>query len=134
MAQDKLPPLISDEEFARLLKQREQVERPAHDTWDNAGVRPPQRRPTDGLPECTIEQQFPHVALKLVAIWPSEACAQYIKDLAVVDREERQGFPVEVLEDLMLLYAINEMHLRGSAPGRPAKKPRANDHPGRGRR
>lgn len=111
MAHD-LPKILSDEEFAALLKQRKQLDRTAHDHWDNAGVRPPQK-PTDGLPESTLEQQFPHIAQKLCAVWPSEACALLINNLVVnSNRDSRQGFPEEIIEDLLMLAAINEMLVR----------------------
>lgn len=112
-----LPQILSDEEFAALLKQREQFDHSMHDGWDNAGVRP-QKKPTDGLPESTIEQQFPHIARQLCAVWPSEACALLINNLVVNTRDLRQGFPEEVIEDLLMLAAINELLVRktGSAP------------------
>lgn len=113
--------MLSDEEFAALLKQREQFERPEHDRWDNAGIRPPQK-PTDGLPESTLEQQFAHIAQKLTAVWPSETCALLIRNLIVNDRDSRQGFPQDVVEDLLMLSEINEMRLRkiGLGPASPA--------------
>ena len=109
---EDLPKIISDEEFAALLKQREQPDRPEHDRVDNAGIRAP-RKATDGLPESTVEQKFPRIAEKLTVVWPSEACSAYINNLVVnSDRDCRDGFPVEVVEDLMMLYEINEMLMR----------------------
>lgn len=118
------PPILSDEEFAALLKQRERFDRPEHDRWDNAGIRPPQK-PTDGLPESTLEQQFAHIAQKLTAVWPSEACALLIRNLVVNDRESRQGFPQDVIEDLLMLSEINEIRLRkiGLGPASAAVSP-----------
>lgn len=103
-----LPKILSDEEFAALLKQRRQSER-EHDHWDHTGIRPPQK-PTDGLPESTLEQQFPHIAKQLCAVWPSEACALLINNLVVNrNRDARQGFPEDVIDDLLMLAAINEL-------------------------
>ena len=127
MTQD-LPEIISDDEFDALLKQREQFDRPEHDRWDNAGIRAPQK-PTDGLPESSVEQKFPRIAQKLTLVWRSEACALFIKDLVVnSDRDSRQGFPVEIIEDLMMLYEINEtlMPKTGLASAPPAKSPWPN--------
>lgn len=120
MAQEPdLPQLFSDDEFDQAQKAREKLHRAENDRWDNAGARPPPK-PTDGLPECTIEQRFPRIAKKLTVIWPSEACATLIKDLIVnVDRDTRQGFPVEVIEDLLMLAEINEMLLRKGSPSAP---------------
>jgi hypothetical protein len=112
----ELPKIFSDEEFDRLLKVRREVPRPEHDRLDNSGVRPA-RQKSDGLPESTIEQQFPHIAQKLAVVWPSEACGLYITDLIVNRREARQGFPNEVIEDLLMLHAINDMLVRVSSHG-----------------
>ena len=104
----ELPQIFSDEEFDNVLKARGESPRADHERWDNAGVRPPPP-PSDGLPESCIEQQFPHIATKLTVVWPSEACSMYISDLIVNRREARQGFPKEVLEDLLFLHEINDM-------------------------
>ena len=111
MAQDDLPQILSDEEFAALLKQREPFDRPEHERWNTAGKRPPPPQ-TDGRPESTLEQQFPHIAQKLVSVWRSEACALYLNNLLVTERNTRKGFPADVVEDFLMLYAINEMLVR----------------------
>ncbi len=108
MSEDELPKIMSDEEFAALVKQREQFDRPEHERWNSAGPRQ-HSMPTDGKPESTLEQHFPRVAQKLTAVWRSETCAIYLKDLMVTERDTRQGFPPDVLEDLLMLYLINEM-------------------------
>ena len=119
----ELPKIFSDDEFDKLLKSRGEAPRLEGDRLDNAGLRPAPK-PSDGLPESCIEQQFPHIAKKLSVVWPSEACAMYLTDLIVNKREGRQGFPAEVLEDLLLLHEINDMLLRlsnkGPRPGEPA--------------
>lgn len=117
MSKDSLPQIISDEEFERRLEEREKALRALRtdqDRWDNSGIlnRPP--RPSDGRPECTIEQQFPQIAKKLTMVWPSEACATYLSSLLVSDRESRRGFPPEVVEDLLMLHAMNEMLMHGT--------------------
>ena len=114
---DELPKIVSDEEFDRMLREREKAQRALHsdhNKWDNSGVIDPYHRPSDGLPECTIEQHFPQIARKLTMVWPSDACAAYIASLLVNKRETRQGFPPEVVEDLLMLHAMNEMLLRGT--------------------
>jgi len=118
----ELPQIISDEEFDRLLNERTRVPRSEHERWDNSAIRP-SREPGDGLPECAIEQFFPRIAEKLVVVWPSEACGMYIASLLINKRETRQGFPPEVVEDLLMLHAMNEMLVRsGSRPPRDAEK------------
>jgi hypothetical protein len=110
-----LPEILTDDEFERRVKERETLLRSEHDRWDNSGVISRQRRPGDGLPESTIEQLFPRIAEKLTVVWPSEACEMYIASLLVNKRETRQGFPPEVVEDLLMLHSINDMILRGNA-------------------
>lgn len=120
----ELPQIFSDEEFDKALKARTEAPRPEQERWDNAGIRPPQQA-SDGLPESCIEQQFPHIAEKLTVVWPSEACALYISDLVVNRREARQGFPQEVLEDLLMLHEINDMLINAgkTAPRNAAPPP-----------
>jgi hypothetical protein len=107
----ELPRLFSDEEFEALRKERQQSELLEHDRQDVRGTRLVKRE-SDGRPESRIEQQFPHVAKKLTVLWPSEACEVYLRSLLVMDRETREGFPPEVVEDLLMLYSMNEMRLR----------------------
>lgn len=104
----ELPQILSNEEIDNLLKARGEAPRPEHDCWDNSGVRPPAAA-SDGLPESSIEQQFPHIVEKLLVVWPSEACGMYISDLVVNRREARQGFPQDVVDDLLMLHQINDM-------------------------
>lgn len=112
----ELPEILSDEEFARMLEERESA---AHalsttqDQWKSNPARIAARQPSDGLPESTIEQHFPRIAQKLILVWPSEACAVYLTSLIVNEREARQGFPPEVLDDLLMLHSMNDMILRG---------------------
>ena len=111
----ELPEIISDEEFARMLQERDKAARALrsdHDRWDNSSIIPA-HRPGDGRPESTLEQNFPRIAQKLVLVWPSEACAAYLTSLIVNEREARQGFPPEVIDDLLMLHSMNDMILRG---------------------
>ena len=112
----ELPEILSDEEFARMLQEREIASHAlstTHDQWKSNPARIAGRQPSDGLPESTIEQHFPRIAQKLVLVWPSEACAVYLTSLIVNEREARQGFPPEVLDDLLMLHSMNDMILRG---------------------
>ena len=111
----ELPEILSDEEFARMLQERDKDAHALSTTRDqwNHSARIPVRQPSDGLPESTIEQHFPRIAQKLVLVWPSEACTIYLTSLIVNEREVRQGFPPEVLDDLLMLHSMNDMILRG---------------------
>ncbi|MDB5811796.1 MAG: type secretion system protein [Betaproteobacteria bacterium] len=123
----ELPEILSDEEIERRVKEREQLLRSGHDRWDNSGVIS-KRHLSDGLPESTIEQLFPRIAEKLAIVWPSEACAMYITSLLVNTRETRQGFPPEVVEDLLMLHSINDILLRSNpfSPRNPPRKTRSS--------
>lgn len=122
----ELPQIFSLDEIDRVMAERGNAPRPENDRLDNAGIRPPPK-PTDGLPESSIEQQFPHIAQKLTVVWPSEACALYINDLVVNRRDTRQGFPQEIIDDLLMLHAINDMLVsvgkRGQRIAAPASAP-----------
>src|SRR5258708_7917742 len=99
-----------------MLQERDKASRALrteHDRWENSAMIPA-HCPGDGLPESTIEQHFPRIAQKLVLVWPSEACAAYLTSLIVNERETRQGFPPEVLDDLLMLHSMNDMILRSS--------------------
>ena len=131
----ELPQILSDEEFAALLKRREPQVGTDFGAWDSSYAFRAAPK-SDGLPESTLEQRFPHIAKRLTAIWRSEECTEYLNHLVVSERETRVGFPMEVVEDLMLLHSINEMvRYRGDnnpfghavplpfAGGAPVKKP-----------
>ena len=105
---------------------RDQGPRPEHDRLDNKAIIATALT-TDGLPESTIEQRFAHVSQHLVAMWPSEACALYIQRLVISDRGVRQGFPQDVIDDLLMLYQINEMRCREAG----AYRRKSEDHPAR---
>ncbi len=121
---DELPKLFTDEEFneQRLVRERREL---ADRRIAERRSAPRQLWLTDGLPESTLEQKFPHIAQKLAMLWGSGACAPYISNLAFVDRGVRQGFPEEVLEDLMMLYEINEMLINKPGLGPAAATPPA---------
>ena len=106
---DELPKLFSDEEFneQRLVRERLELADRRIEERRARSVQAPEH--TDGLPQSTIEQKYPHVAKKLTSLWRSEACTVYLSALTVADRPDRQGFPLEVMEDLMMLYEINDM-------------------------
>ena len=115
-----LPEIVSDEEFARMLKVRDKAVRALrteHDRWDNSALLP-SHQPGDGLPESSIEQHFPRIVEKLILVWPSEACAAYLTSLIVNKREARQGFPPEVIDDLLMLHSMNDIILRSDPQAR----------------
>ena len=114
---EKFPEIYSDDEFDRALQERDRAARALRQDqngWDNAASVPP-HVPGDGLPESTIEQHFPQIAQKLILFWPSEACAAYLNNL-IVTKRPRQGFPTQVLDDLLMLHSMNDILLRSIQP------------------
>lgn len=114
MPDDELPKLFSDDEFKAQVEIRERRENPERREVQERRVEERRRettqlgrRPSDGLPESTLEQQFPHLAKKLTTLWRSEACAFFLGGLLISDRPNRQGFPYDVLEDLIMLNELN---------------------------
>lgn len=116
---DGLPKLFSDEEFNEQRLVRERRELADRRVQDRRAQPMPPPGNTDGLPQSTIEQRFPHIVKKLTALWLTEACAEYLSGLTVADRPGRQGFPLDVMEDLMMLYEINDMLINQPGGGRP---------------
>lgn len=54
-----------------------------------------------------LEQQFPRIAFRLVELWENVACGDYLRSLLMDDRGDRQGFPPDVMNDLILLDSIH---------------------------
>lgn len=105
---DELPRLFSDEEFDTQLQLRE-----LRRETKRLG-----RRPSDGCPESTLEQEFPHITQKLTALWWSNVCTLFLRNLMICDRPNRQGFPHDVLEDLIMLAEINSSLINPACPPR----------------
>ncbi len=118
----ELPTIFSDDELDAAMKTRAE-NRLDHDRWDPSSSDRigPQ---TDGKPECSLEQSFPHICGKLSSLWGSDVCGLYLKSLIVSDRETRKGFPLDVVEDLLMLYVINEMVTRKIIFNPPPAKPK----------
>lgn len=119
---DELPKLFSDDEFNEQKLVRERRELADRRVQERRAQPVPALKNTDGLPQSTIEQKFPHIAKKLTSLWRSEACAVYISGLTVADRPGRQGFPLDVMEDLMMLYEINDMLIKKPDLGQAASE------------
>lgn len=116
---DELPKLFSEEEFNAQLQERERRELADRRIHERRAA--PTQGPmlADGLPQSPIEQRYPHIAKKLTSLWRSEACTVYLSGLTVADRADRQGFPLDVMGDLMMLYEINDMLINQPGGGRP---------------
>ena len=55
----------------------------------------------------TIESQFPKISSRLELLWGSPEFEMYIKELSIVDRDHRQGFPPEIFSAILTLEKIH---------------------------
>ncbi|HEY4372003.1 MAG TPA: hypothetical protein VGN52_08765 [Burkholderiales bacterium] len=55
-----------------------------------------------------LEDGYPHLLAKISAIWGEPECIPYLRKLIVDDRGSRQGFPFEVMSELLVLSAVAE--------------------------
>ncbi|MBC7779030.1 MAG: hypothetical protein H7125_02895 [Proteobacteria bacterium] len=93
---------MSDAPFPTLFN-LDQIERsiPYDPTVDTPVAKPV---PIDPDPRHALERQFPHVLARIIGLWGSPMCCEYLQSLMVMDRGEvRQGFPIELIEDLIML-------------------------------
>jgi hypothetical protein len=58
-----------------------------------------------------IEKQYPHIAKQLCAYWGDAVFENYANKLIIDERGDRQGLPLEVIEELLFLY---QLHLKNS--------------------
>ncbi|NWG40171.1 MAG: hypothetical protein HXY27_09465 [Hydrogenophilaceae bacterium] len=89
-----------------------------------------------------LEQKFPRIAMKLVEVWQSDACRDYLHSLLMDDRGDRQGFPAEVMDELLMLDNIHWSNdpnataqgltggydFRFSKPSTPVAMPQVHEH------
>jgi hypothetical protein len=72
-------------------------------------------KPFDPDPRHSLERDFPRVMKAIAGLWGSAMCAEYLRSLIMMNvGEKRQGFPMEVIEDLLLLDRCNSELLYGS--------------------
>lgn len=98
-----LPTLFGSDEIERLTPGNEIVSSKAP------------ARPVDVDPRHPLERDFPHVMICIMGYWGTEMCAEYIQSLVMMKAgEKRQGFPMNLVEDLLLLDRCNGELLRPS--------------------
>lgn len=69
-------------------------------------------RPFDPDPRHPLERDFPRVMSAIMGLWGSAMCTEYLHSLIMMKvGEKRQGFPMEVIEDLLLLDRCNSVLL-----------------------
>jgi hypothetical protein len=75
---------------------------------DRAFARPaPQRIEV----RCALEESYPHLLERIVATWGEPESVAFLRKLIVDERGSRQGFPFEVMSELLVLGSL------AAAPG-----------------
>ncbi|MGH8727207.1 MAG: hypothetical protein ACREV9_03395 [Burkholderiales bacterium] len=54
-----------------------------------------------------LEKYFPRIAQSITLVWGFPEFLKYIEKISVDERGGRRGFPMEVMEELMLLHAVH---------------------------
>jgi len=62
----------------------------------------------DPDPRHMLERRFPHVVSRIVLLWNRRECGEYLRSLLVTEQgESRQGFPLDLVDDLLMLDAVH---------------------------
>jgi hypothetical protein len=75
-----------------------------------AGALPERREPTNARPQVNtdprsaLEIQYPRIVEQLALKWSQYDCEQFLNGLMLDERGDRQGFPVNVIDDLLMLH------------------------------
>lgn len=62
-----------------------------------------------------LKKQYLRIAQKVLDLWGSDDFDEYVNGLVVADREDRQGFPQEIVAELVLLSLYHDTYLRKKA-------------------
>ncbi len=68
--------------------------------------RPPAGSNT-GAPLTALERLYPNICQEILRLWRHEEIDAYLQGLIVESRHDRQGFPWEVINDLMFLSDLS---------------------------
>jgi len=60
-----------------------------------------------------IEKRFPHILDNLILVWGFPEFGPFIEKLMINYRDARQGFPHEVMDELLFLHAVHELRSGG---------------------
>lgn len=89
------------DEYIELAKRFHHTFNVMRPQWEEAKV---------AMVMATSLEEFPHIIPHLVAAWTAGEAMQYLEDLLEDNRDgERAGFPLEVLQEIMLLQGILEI-------------------------
>ena len=105
----KPPELMTDSDWVRHRAPR----RHRDETLSNAAVAWLARLPADFRPDA-LAARYPRIANLMALVWRDPGLIeQYLDELLVPKRPDRQGFPSEVAADLQSLQMLNEHRLYG---------------------
>ncbi len=55
-----------------------------------------------------LEKHFPRIVDKIVLMWATEEFPEFLNGMMIDKRGDRQGFPLEVLEEMMFLTTLHD--------------------------
>jgi hypothetical protein len=76
------------------------------DTMPVPRARPAAPHPSSAPPSA-LERQFPNIARQIALLWGYREADTFFRSLWLDDRGTRQGFPVEVMSELMFLSTLH---------------------------
>jgi uncharacterized protein len=56
---------------------------------------------------CALERQFPKIVTSLTVLWGDRDLQPYLDKLVVDDRGDREGFPQDVMQELLFLSRLH---------------------------
>ncbi|MCA3131264.1 MAG: hypothetical protein ACK5YW_03655 [Betaproteobacteria bacterium] len=71
----------------------------------------------DSYPKA-VEARFPRILARIDELWGSHQLDLYLEELMLPERQERQGFPIEVATELLKLIALHGAFNHKPPPGR----------------
>lgn len=66
------------------------------------------KEPVDRKYVCALEKQFPRVVDKILLMWGAKEFPEFLSTLMIDTRGGRQGFPFDVIQELMFLQEIHD--------------------------
>jgi hypothetical protein len=63
--------------------------------------------PDGGAYPTHLEQKFPRILDRIVALWGKAGLDAFLQELTVTQRPDRQGFPEDVAVELFRLFALH---------------------------
>lgn len=65
--------------------------------------------------------RYPHIRAKLHVLWGTAECRKYLVDLGFVDRDHRQGFPSDILEEIHFMLDFHDKKYPEFIPPKPPR-------------